>query len=161
MDRNKLLFYDIETFQYDALAVFKNINNEVVAHFWSNPERGRAEYEGRKWVADIKPSGFEGIPNLIQDRILVGYNNYHYDDDMLTTMMNDFTNVPSMLKRQNDRIISGPYYAGVTELSGTQITILIIAKCQEEDLHPVTGFLNEEVYKLLMREGISIQYVPR
>ena len=107
MDRNKLLFYDIETFQYDALAVFKNINNEVVGHFWSNPERGRAEYEGRKWVTDIKPSGFEGIPNLIQDRILVGYNNYHYDDDMLTTMMNDFTNVPSMLKRQNDRIISG------------------------------------------------------
>ena len=107
MDRNKLLFYDIETFQYDALAVFKNINNEVVAHFWSNPERGRAEYEGRKWVTDIKPSGFEGIPGLIQDRILVGYNNYHYDDDMLTTMMNDFTNVPSMLKRQNDRIISG------------------------------------------------------
>ena len=69
-------------------------------------------------------------------------------------------NLPEIGKK-NDRIISGPYYAGVTELSGTQITILIIAKCQEEDLHPVTGFLNEEVYKLLMREGISIQYVPR
>ena len=62
-------------------------------------------------------------------------------------------NLPEIGKK-NDRILSGPHYVGVTEFSGTQITILITAKCQEEDLYPVTGFLNEEICELLMREGI-------
>lgn len=107
MKHEDLLFYDIETFAFDSLIVFKDINNNLVAFFWSNPERGRAEYEGRQGVSDIKPTGFEDVPGLIRDRILVGYNNYNYDDYMLTTMMNEASNLPSFVKRQNDRIISG------------------------------------------------------
>lgn len=107
MNTDTLLFYDIEVYAYDALALFKDINNNIVAHFWSNPERGRAEYEGREGVLSIQPSGFEGIPGLIGSRTLVGYNNYNYDDNILTTMMNGASNSPGMLKRQNDRIISG------------------------------------------------------
>jgi hypothetical protein len=61
MKHEDLLFYDIETFAFDSLIVFKDINNNLVAFFWSNPERGRAEYEGRQGVSDIKPTGFEDV----------------------------------------------------------------------------------------------------
>ena len=108
MKTDNLLFYDIEVFAYDALVVFKDIDNHEVAHFWSNPERGRAEYEGRdREAGDMRPTGFEGIPGLIRDKILVGYNNYFYDDQMLTLMMHEYMNMPGILKRQNDRIIHG------------------------------------------------------
>lgn len=74
-----LLFYDIEVFKYDALVVFKDINNNVVAKFWST--RGRTIKE--------EESGFEGIRELIKNNVLVGYNNFHYDDFILTAMMDD------------------------------------------------------------------------
>ena len=74
-----LLFYDIEVFKYDALVVFKDINNNVVAKFWST--RGRTLKE--------EESGFEGIRELIKNNVLVGYNNFHYDDFILTAMMDD------------------------------------------------------------------------
>ena len=56
---DELLFYDIESFKHDAMVVFKDINYNIVGEFHNN---------------------FEGIHDVIQDKILVGFNNYHYDD---------------------------------------------------------------------------------
>lgn len=78
------LFYDIEVFKEDALVVFKDIDKKVVKIFHNT---------------------FEGILDLITDRILVGYNNYWYDDFILTAMINQQT--PYQIKQLNDRIISG------------------------------------------------------
>lgn len=74
-----LLFYDIEVFEYDSLVVFKDINNNVVGKFWST--RGRAVRE--------EESGFEPVRGLIKGNVLVGYNNHHYDDYILTAMMDE------------------------------------------------------------------------
>jgi len=74
-----LLFYDIEVFKHDSLVVFKDINNNVVGKFWST--RGRRVVE--------EESGFEGVRDLIKGNVLVGYNNHHYDDLVLTAMMDD------------------------------------------------------------------------
>lgn len=90
-----LLFYDIECFKYDALVVFMDYSGQEIAHFWSTKNRTTVE----------EPSGFEGVRELIQDKILVGYNNYHYDDIMLTVFMNP---VQSMYAHQhNNTIIFG------------------------------------------------------
>lgn len=97
-----LLFYDIEVFSDDALVVFMDINKQEVAHFWST--RGRTKRE--------EPSGFEQIPQLIEGKTLVGYNNYYYDDNILTCMMSDLLSLPHYLKSQNDQIISGVGYGG-------------------------------------------------
>ena len=97
-----LLFYDIEVFSDDALVVFMDINKQEVAHFWST--RGRTKQE--------EPSGFEGIPELIEGKTLVGYNNYYYDDNILSCMMNGVLSIPHYLKSQNDQIISGAGYGG-------------------------------------------------
>lgn len=74
-----LLFYDIEVFMYDAFVAFKDIDNNVIAKFWST--------RGRKLIEE--ESGFEGVRELIKGNVLVGYNNYHYDDLILTAMMDD------------------------------------------------------------------------
>ena len=99
---DNLLFYDIEVTAFDSLVVFLNRNKEEVAHFWNNRDRKTTE----------DPSGFEDIPDLIRDKTLVGYNNYFYDDNILTVMMNFATSWPDFIKATNDRIISGERFSG-------------------------------------------------
>ena len=95
-----LLFYDIEVFEYDALVVFMDIEEKEIGHFWNN--------RGRKFVEE--PSGFEKIPEVISGKTLVGYNNYNYDDHILTAMMNQARSMPKVLKAINNTIIeSGKY----------------------------------------------------
>lgn len=102
-----LLFYDIEVFEYDALAVFMNIDGEEVDHFWNT--------RGRKLVDE--PSGFEKIPEVISGKTLVGYNNYNYDDHILTAMMNQARSMPKILKAINNTIIeAGRYNDKISEL---------------------------------------------
>lgn len=97
-----LLFYDIEVMEYDALVVFMDINKNEVAHFWNNRNREVQE----------EPSGFEGIIELIAGKTLVGYNNYSYDDNILTLMMNQYTSMVDTLKANNDRIVRGEGFSG-------------------------------------------------
>lgn len=97
-----LLFYDIEVTAHDALVVFLDIDKNEVAHFWN--------IRGRK--SQDEPSGFEGIPDLIKGKTLVGYNNYYYDDKILTAMMNATLSMPNYLKGINDAIIRGEGYDG-------------------------------------------------
>lgn len=99
---DNLLFYDIEVTAFDSLVVFLNRNKEEVAHFWNNRDRKTTE----------DPSGFEDIPDLIRDKTLVGYNNYFYDDNILTVMMNSATSMPGFIKATNDKIISGERFSG-------------------------------------------------
>lgn len=89
-----LLFYDIEVFKYDSLVVFKDINNNVVAKFWNSKDTDFAH-----------DNGFQAVPGLIKDKILVGYNNFNYDDYILTNMMKGLPQ--PFIKKLNDRIISG------------------------------------------------------
>jgi hypothetical protein len=48
---------------------------------------------------------FEGIEEFIRGKVLVGYNNYWYDDHILHAMMDLKT--PAQIKALNDRIIGG------------------------------------------------------
>lgn len=84
MMTENLLFYDIEVFKEDSLVVFKNIKKEIVGLFVNN---------------------FKGIADLITGKTLVGYNNYFYDDFILTYMIDQRNQ--SQIKDLNDKIISG------------------------------------------------------
>lgn len=92
-----MLFYDIEVYKFDSLIVLKDIDNNVVGKFWNNPER--------QFVED--PTGFEGLEDLVRDHVLVGYNNYFYDDYILTLMLLPQTSLQTIIKAANDKIISG------------------------------------------------------
>lgn len=93
------LFYDLEVTRFDSLAVFKDISGETVAYFWS-----KRKQEGEQYPEDVM-NGFEGVRSLIQGRTLVGYNNYSYDDKVLSMMMRGATQ--RVIKATNDAIIRG------------------------------------------------------
>lgn len=78
------LFYDIEVFKEDSLVVFKDSNGRTVRYYHNN---------------------FEGLKDFINGKVLVGYNNYHYDDLVLTKMIRRAEQAE--IKRCNDEIIDG------------------------------------------------------
>ena len=81
---DNLLFYDIEVFAHDSLVVFKNSDKEVVEAMWNQ---------------------FTGLGDLIKGKTLVGYNNYYYDDFILSKMIDRAS--PRLIKKLNDKIIRG------------------------------------------------------
>ena len=88
------LFYDIECFSDDSLVVFKDIYGKTLKIFHNS---------------------FDEIENFIQGKVLCGYNNFHYDDHILTNMIRISDNNPSklkILKSINDQIINENDYKG-------------------------------------------------
>ena len=81
-DPKDLLFFDIEVYPHDAFVIFKDINKKVVGVFHNT---------------------FDGVYELIKGKTVVGFNNYHYDDVILTYMISMWT--PQQLKVMNDDII--------------------------------------------------------
>ncbi|MBC1524815.1 hypothetical protein HB884_11450 [Listeria booriae] len=79
-----LLFYDIEVFKEDSLVVFKDIDKKVIRIFHNT---------------------FDGLLDLVKEHVLVGYNNYFYDDKVLTSMINNHS--PYQIKQLNDKLIRG------------------------------------------------------
>jgi len=78
----KYVAYDIEVFAHDSLIVFKDLDNRVLFSAWNN---------------------FSNVAEFIEDKVLIGYNCYYYDDVILTCMMRGFT--PERLKVVNDQLI--------------------------------------------------------
>lgn len=81
---DNLLFYDIEIFKYNALVIFKDINKVIIRSYHND---------------------FKGLGEFVKGKTLVGYNNYFYDDKMLTGMINQWSN--HQLKELNDKLIRG------------------------------------------------------
>lgn len=95
MNDKDLLFYDVEVFKDDSLVVFKDITGMTVGKFWNN--------RSRKTIED--PSGFEGVVELIEGKTLVGFNNYGYDDYILTSMMSPTLSMQDIIYAHNNSII--------------------------------------------------------
>ena len=83
-NQDDLLFYDIEVFSHNAFVVFKDINKKLKRVFHNN---------------------FVALSEFIKGKTLVGYNNYYYDDKILTYML-DLKTV-QQIKTLNDQIING------------------------------------------------------
>lgn len=103
MRDEELIFYDIEVFKFDSLVIFKDIENRIRGTFWNNRSRREAELSGGK-LLDF-PSGFEGIEEIIKDKVLVGYNNYNYDDHILNLMRNPVKATTRDIYNLNRRIV--------------------------------------------------------
>jgi len=83
-DQDNILFYDIEVYSHNAFVVFKDINKNLKRVFHNN---------------------FVHLSDFIKGKTLVGFNNYYYDDKILTYML-DLKTV-QQIKDLNDRIING------------------------------------------------------
>lgn len=80
----ELLFYDIEVFKYNSIVVFKDINKKIVRIFHNN---------------------FVKLREFIEGKTLVGFNNFYYDDKILTYMLE--LKPQFLIKDLNDKIIGG------------------------------------------------------
>jgi hypothetical protein len=80
----KELFYDIECYAFDSFVVFKNEEKKTVGIF-TDKDR------------------FLGLSDFIKGYVLIGYNNYWYDDHMLEAMCKGWS--AQRLKELNDKII--------------------------------------------------------
>ena len=98
------LVYDVEVFKYNSMVVFKNLEGETVRVFSSSLD-GLGEYIDK---GIIKRQGYEDLAEFLKGKILIGYNNYHYDDYILyaMTQVKDGGFDHSVLKEWNDNIIS-------------------------------------------------------
>jgi hypothetical protein len=79
-----LLFYDIEVFKHDSLVVFKDIHKNTLRIFHND---------------------FREIGDFIRGKTLVGFNNYYYDDKILTLMIEQAPQ--AAIKQANDNLIAG------------------------------------------------------
>lgn len=81
------LFYDIEVFKEDSIVVFKDIDGRTLRIFHND---------------------YTGLKDFIAGKVLVGYNNYHYDDYVLSAMIDsvDIEYGTQWIKVVNDNIIS-------------------------------------------------------
>jgi len=86
MNEQDLLFYDVECYPFNSFVVIKDINYNIIGIF---------KDENR----------FYGLGNLIKGKTMVGFNNYWYDDHMLSAMLGGWN--ASQLKVLNDLIIGG------------------------------------------------------
>ena len=80
--RQRILGYDIEIYEEDAFVVFKNLDKSIYAIFHND---------------------FTGLRELVHTSTIFGYNNYFYDDIIVSAMMDCWT--PVQLKRLNDDLI--------------------------------------------------------
>lgn len=98
------LVYDVEVFKYNSMVVFKDLEGKTVRVFSSNLD-GLGEYIDK---GIIKSQGYEDLEEFLKGKILIGYNNYHYDDYILyaMTQVKDGGFDHSVLKEWNDNIIT-------------------------------------------------------
>lgn len=92
LDRDRLIFFDIEVFKYDSLVVFMDIEGRTLGVFHNN---------------------FEGILDFVKDKTLCGYNNNWYDNFILTLMIDQKTQ--HLIKKRNDEIIGGKKFSAKDE----------------------------------------------
>lgn len=79
---NEILIYDMEVFAQDWIIVFQNTAHEVVKVFYcSQHEVAMSNWE-RCYTTDNSR-----IADFIKGKTLVGFNNYSYDDKMLSAMI--------------------------------------------------------------------------
>ena len=62
------------------------------------------------------------------------------------------------VKKRIPEIVEGPFYKGVTELGGSSVDLLFMAKCSEQDIYQVQRDLNREFYILFNKNNINIPF---
>lgn len=138
-EQENLLFYDIEVFRYNSFVVFKNIKKEIVRIF-NNTE------------------GFVGLADFIQGKVLVGYNNYWYDDKILTYMIE--LKPQHLIKQLNDRIISGENVSYINRLDLVSLDCFQQIDVSRPSLKKVQGNMGKAIVESSVDFSIDRPLTP-
>ena len=62
------------------------------------------------------------------------------------------------LKKRDSRILEAPKYLGVESLGDSGVVLLIVCKCNEEDIKGLTRYLNRAILKIFYQYGINVPF---
>ena len=62
------------------------------------------------------------------------------------------------IKEKIPAIVEGPFYKGVSELGESGVTLLFVAKCQEDDIYQVQRDMNREIKVMFDNNNIEIPF---
>ena len=111
VDPLDILYYDIEVFEFNNMVVFKNYEGETVKVF-TNDLAGLGSIYDR----GIVELGYQNVREFTQNKTLIGYNNYFYDDFILEAMSRGLKD--KHIKEWNDSIIHKKSKAGMVKFTG-------------------------------------------
>lgn len=133
LEDKDLLFYDIEVFPHNAFVVFKDIDGKLKRCFHNN---------------------FLGLREFIKGKTLVGFNNYWYDDKIITDMIQLRT--PEQIKTLNDNIINNPNFKKTIDNSILSLDVFQQISVAKSGLKKIEGNMG----KMILESSVDFN-IPR
>ena len=137
---NGILYYDIEVFKFNNMAVFKNYEGDTVKVF-ANDISGLGDLFDR----GIAEMGYSRLRDYVEGYTLIGYNNHWYDDYILEAMSRGLSD--KHIKEWNDSIIKGTSRAGMVKFT----------KCKTLDTFQQIDVSRPGLKKVEGNMGVSIE----
>ena len=103
-------------------------------------------------------SEISGVLNMTKETSVAAATiaiEYGQDIDYVEEVLN--RELP-LLAEKNNAIIDGPTYLGVSELGDSGISLIVIARCSEQNVRGVNRFLNKELLQIFYRNGINVPF---
>lgn len=153
------LVYDVEVFAKNSMVVFKDLEGKTVKVFSSSLD-GLGEYidEG---IVDIH--GYKNLEDFIKDKVLIGYNNYHYDDYILYAMIlvgrEQFEH--DVIKAWNDSIIGNGSLVNMRKIDNRTIDCFQQVDISKPSLKKIEGNMGKSIIESSVDFRLERELTPK
>lgn len=153
------LVYDVEVFAKNSMAVFKHLEGKTVKVFSSSLD-GLGEYID-KGIVDTH--GYKNLEEFIKDKILIGYNNYHYDDYILYAMIcvgrGQFEH--DVIKAWNDSIIGNGSLVNMRKIDNRTIDCFQQVDISKPSLKKIEGNMGKSIIESSVDFRLDRELTPK
>lgn len=161
VDTDLLRFYDIEVFKHQSCVVFKKYDGSTDRIFTNN-------LSGLGFYIDkgiIKEQGYQELKDYLKGKILVGYNNYHYDDYILNVMSNKMKKDAEKyrqvtIKALNDMIINNKSISGFNRVDQLSLDCYQQIDVSRPSLKYVEGNMGKSIIESSVDFNIERELTP-
>ena len=138
------LVYDVEVFAKNSMVVFKDLEGKTVKVFSSSLD-GLYDPYIKDGIVDTE--GYKNLEDFIKDKILIGYNNYHYDDYILYAMIlvgrGQFEH--DVIKAWNDSIIGNGSLVNMRKIDNRTIDCFQQVDISKPSLKKIEGNMGKSI----------------
>lgn len=153
------LVYDVEVFAKNSMAVFKDLEGKTVKVFSSSLD-GLGEYIDRG-IVDLH--GYKNLEEFIKDKVLIGYNNYHYDDYILYAMVlvgrGQFEH--DVIKAWNDSIIGNGSLVNMRKIDNKTIDCFQQVDISKPSLKKIEGNMGKSIIESSVDFRLERELTPK
>lgn len=153
------LVYDVEVFAKNSMAVFKDLEGKTVKVFSSSLD-GLGEYIDE---AIVDTHGYKNLEDFIKDKVLIGYNNYHYDDYILYAMVlvgrGQFEH--DVIKAWNDSIIGKGSLVNMRKIDNRTIDCFQQVDISKPSLKKIEGNMGKSIIESSVDFRLKRELTPK